>query len=159
MARIKSEIMMRSVHLFVLPFFLVLLSCGGQEQNEQMRLQLLETDRAFSELSREKGMNHAFETYCDESGVMLRPGQRPVEGKERIVAMLRERDDSGFRLTWEPLYGSVSASGDLGYTYGIYELLEHETGETGQGTYVSIWKMGKGGWKFVLDTGNEGVGP
>ena len=28
-----------------------------------------------------------------------------------------------------------------------------------QGTYVSIWKKDKiGAWKFVLDSGNQGIG-
>jgi ketosteroid isomerase-like protein len=30
---------------------------------------------------------------------------------------------------------------------------------TREGTYVTIWKKGQNGnWKFVLDTGNQGLG-
>ena len=116
------------------------------------------TDRAFSELSRQQGMNHAFEVYCDEQGVLLRPGRWPVEGKARIVSLLNERTDTAFRLTWEPLFASVSVSGELGYTYGTYHLRIVHSGEVSEGTYVSVWRKDRTGWKFVLDTGNEGLG-
>jgi hypothetical protein len=45
----------------------------------------------------------------------------------------------------------------MGYTYGIYTLIVNDSAY--KGTYVTIWqKQADGTWKFVLDTGNEGVG-
>jgi hypothetical protein len=150
--------MMRSLRLFPILLLLLFSSCGGIRKEEKLRAELLSTDRAFSMLSAEQGMNRAFETYCDDEGVLLRPGRRPVEGKAAIADLLNQNADSAFRLTWEPLFASVSASGDLGYTYGTYELLILKTGETSRGTYLSVWSKGSDGWKFVVDTGNEGLG-
>jgi ketosteroid isomerase-like protein len=50
----------------------------------------------------------------------------------------------------------------MGYTYGIYTV-EMDSPEgtvvTKEGTYATIWKKDKdGNWKFVLDTGNQGLG-
>ena len=62
------------------------------------------------------------------------------------------------RLIWKPLNVFISESADLAYTYGTYTLtIKNDTSET-KGTYVSIWKKQENGtWKWVLDTGNEGL--
>lgn len=44
----------------------------------------------------------------------------------------------------------VSASGDLGYSYGTFEL--NTRGVTLQhGSYVRVWKKMNGKWKVVAD--------
>ena len=54
------------------------------------------------------------------------------------------------------MVAKLPQAGDLGFTYGIYNLEIKDT--VLKGTYVSIWKKQKDGkWKFVLDSGNEGV--
>jgi ketosteroid isomerase-like protein len=51
----------------------------------------------------------------------------------------------------------VSQSGDLGYTYGTY-LMKDGASEV-RGTYVTVWrKRPDGRWKYVLDSGNQGLG-
>jgi len=137
---------------------LLSLSCHGPAREEKLRSELLEADRTFSELSAAEGMKSAFIAYCDDQGVLLRSDHLPVEGKEEVVGMLQKMDDSGFRLTWTPLFARVARSGELGYTYGTYEQLVLETGEIHEGTYLSVWRKGREGWRFILDTGNEGLG-
>jgi ketosteroid isomerase-like protein len=67
-------------------------------------------------------------------------------------------NDSTVQLTWEPEGGDISTSGELGYTYGIYEL-KGSNDVVERGTYVTIWKKQEDGkWKFVLDSGNQGIG-
>ena len=113
-------------------------------------------DIAFSGLSKEKGMKVAFLEYIDSAGVLLRPNNYPIVGKE-ARQYLQKINDSSFTLTWEPSSAEISTSADLGYTYGIYTLATKDT--IIRGTYVSIWKkQGDGNWKFVLDTGNPGLG-
>lgn len=118
----------------------------------------MEADQAFSRLSSEQGMNQAFETYCAKDGVILSPGSMPIAGKEAVTELLGKRDDSVFELTWEPLYAKVARSGELGYTYGIFTRRLESSGEVMQGTYVSVWIKEDGAWRFVLDSGNEGLG-
>jgi ketosteroid isomerase-like protein len=73
------------------------------------------------------------------------------------------KPDTSFILSWEPLFADISKSNDLGYTYGVYKVqMDSPEGSTvdKEGTYVTIWKKDKNGdWKFVLDTGNQGLGP
>jgi len=121
-----------------------------------MNKELIAADKAFSALSKEKGMNHAFLSYVAEDGVMLSPNKMPVVGKNKIEALFQS-DDSKLVFTWNPLHADVAKSGDLGYTYGTYEILEGASIQ--KGTYVSVWKKdATGEWKFVLDSGNEGLG-
>ena len=125
--------------------------------------ELKQADIDFSNLSKEKGMNYAFIEYVAFDGVLLRPFTYPIIGKEKVTEELLANDDKNFQLTWMPLYGDVAASGELGYTYGTFEMkIKKDDGseETRKGTYVSIWKKDKTGkWKFVLDTGNPGLEP
>jgi ketosteroid isomerase-like protein len=56
-----------------------------------------------------------------------------------------------------PIKADVGRSGDLGYTYGTYHVEIKGIG-TEEGTYCTVWQRDKEhGWKFVLDTGNEGL--
>lgn len=117
---------------------------------------MMSADLAFSDMSKEKGMKKAFLEYIDNEGVLLRPNHPPIVGAYSID-YLSQLNDSSFTLTWKPTSAMVANSADLGFTYGIYDLKLPDT--TMHGTYVSIWKkQADGKWKFVLDSGNEGIG-
>ena len=137
-------------------------SCKPKIDRQAEIQSLLETDKTFSKLSFETGSNNAFLHFIDSGAVMLRDHSKPLVGADSIRNLLLEQSDSGFKLTWEPSYADVSGSGDLGYTYGIYNLwLPDEHGKfisMQKGTYVTIWKKNADGtWKWVLDSGNEGL--
>lgn len=126
------------------------------------REKLLNTDIAFSNRSIEVGNHQAFLEYAAPDAVLLRENSYPVVGKVELKKLYSGLSDSTYRLTWKPSYVKVSKSGDLGYTFGIY-LLEFtdgdQKGHISRGTYCSIWeKNAKGEWRFVLDTGNSGLG-
>ena len=119
--------------------------------------ELMEVDLEFSDRSVEVGMKKAFLEYADESTVLLRPNVFPVVGKEAIEQFHSGFSDEGFTLSWKPVAGELSRSGDLGYTYGFYSMMFRNDSSILKGTYVSVWKkQGDRSWKYVLDTGNEG---
>jgi ketosteroid isomerase-like protein len=121
---------------------------------------LSDTDRFYSSLSAEKGMNASFLEMFDSAGVMLRANHMPIAGYDSIKALLLSESDSSFTLTWEPLYTKIAASGELGYTYGTYQITDKATDSViGVGKYTTIWeKKSDGKWKALLDTGNPGLG-
>jgi len=121
---------------------------------------LAETDRFYSALSVEKGSNAAFLAMFDSSGVMLRSDHMPVEGHKAIEELLMRGNDSTYTLTWEPLFARIAKAGDMGYTYGTYQVRDKGADSiSGEGTYVTIWqKKEDGSWKALLDTGNDGLG-
>ncbi|MEO6550204.1 MAG: DUF4440 domain-containing protein [Ferruginibacter sp.] len=118
---------------------------------------MMESDRAFSKMSEQKGMKAALMQFIDAKGVLLRPGTVPIVGGEAIN-YISQGNDSSYTMTWEPNGATVANSGELGYTYGIYSLKLKNKDTVLYGTYVSIWKRQPDGtWKFVLETGNEGI--
>jgi ketosteroid isomerase-like protein len=147
---------------FPLLLVLFICSCNGFEKKQQAaapeeKMAMMDADRAFSKLSKEKGMKKAFIEYMDEEGVLLRPEQYPLLGAAAID-YLSQINDTAFSLEWEPQKGYLAKSGELGYTFGVYMLRPSSQDTVMYGTYVSIWKkQANGTWKYVLDTGNEGV--
>ncbi len=120
---------------------------------------LMQTDLAFSDLSKAKGRNASFLEYMDEHVTMMRANGMPLVGKDTMSKRFATIPDTSYALTWKPLYADVATSGDLGYTYGRW-LFVTAKNDSSEGTYCSIWKrQTDGGWKFVLDTGNEGLKP
>ncbi len=144
--------------------FIALLSAIGCKQKKeeqfnavQEKINLMQTDRAFSEMCVAKGMKAAFIEYIDSNGVLLKPNHLPIVGANAIDYLVQQ-DDSDYTLNWQPENAFVSRSADLGYTYGVYALHPKNIDTVLYGTYVSIWKrQSDGKWKFVLDTGNEGI--
>ena len=138
---------------------LIVSACTNNKYIDESKV-LADTDRYYSALSAEKGMNTAFLAMFDSAGVMLRANHMPIEGYEAIRAILISESDSAFTLTWEPMFAKMAASGELGYTYGIYQIKDKATDSiTGVGKYATIWqKQSDGKWKAILDTGNPGLG-
>jgi ketosteroid isomerase-like protein len=123
--------------------------------------EIINADQAFSALSKEMGMKHAFLQYAAQDVVMLRENSFPQKGKNALEERFRTISDTGFVLIWEPLFADVAASGELGYSYGIYTSTSKDAEgrpTVEKGTYATVWKKDMNGdWKFVLDTGNEGL--
>jgi ketosteroid isomerase-like protein len=149
--------------LFIAGIVLMFASCKnpikrGSKADAFAKMEMMNTDREFSKMSEEKGMKTAFIEYLDSNGVLLRSNRLPIAGADAIDFLIQQ-NDTDYTLTWEPSHGTVAQSGDLGYTYGIYALRPSRKDTVIYGTYVSIWKKQKDGtWKYVLDSGNEGIG-
>ena len=81
----------------------------------------------------------------------------PVTGHDSIMSMLNAYPDSFYHLTWKPISSDVAKSGEIGFTYGTYRLDIKGAGQE-EGTYCTVWhKDGSGKWKYILDTGNQGL--
>lgn len=139
-----------------------LTACGPEKKEDtsniaQEKLNLMAADEKFSALSEQKGMKMAFIEYMDSNAILLRPAHLPFVGAKAVDYLLRQ-NDTGYTMQWKPKNAMVSASGDLGFTYGIWALRPKTVDTTMYGTYVSVWKkQADGTWKFVLDSGNEGI--
>ena len=142
--------------VFIIDLFFIL-SCSNAGSNDQDG-QLLKADRDFSELSVKHGMFVAFLAYIADDGVILQDNSYPVKGKAALMKRFEGKSDTSFVLSWEPLYEKIAASGEIGYTYGLHTRLVKATGEVSRGTYLTVWmKQPDGSWKFVMDTGTQGL--
>lgn len=114
---------------------------------------LLARDREFSQAATKRGARAAFADYAMPEVRLYRDGKFPILGKDLAPAVL---PDSSSVWTWEPAAGDVSASDDLGYTYGSYQISGDELGAKviESGNYFRIWKKEKGAWKVLFDLTN-----
>ena len=140
--------------------FALFSSCILKSDIAKEKQAMIDADKAFSSLSQKVGIHKAFLQTIDSSCVLLRSNLKPIVGSNTIIALFKKGDDSKYVMVWKPLSSEVAASGDMGFTYGIYELrVKNENTKPQKGTYLSIWKKNfNGKWKLWLDTGNEGIG-
>lgn len=116
-----------------------------------------QTDVDFAQMASQEGYRKAFLAYMEEDAILLRDNHMPIIGAD-AVEYVSSINDSSFTITWEPMGGDVSESGDMGFTYGTY-LLKTDV-EKQEGTYITIWRRQKdGSWKYVLDGGTQGLEP
>ncbi|HNW99180.1 MAG TPA: DUF4440 domain-containing protein [Bacteroidales bacterium] len=155
---------MRYDKLFLSLSFIVLFSffsCKEKPDIEKEKLSVLNADKEFSDYSVKKGQIKAFIDYADENATLLRPNSMPIVGKNEIEKLYDGKNDDSYTLTWTPLFAEVGMSADIGYTYGtwLFKTRDKEGKEiSSEGTYVTVWeKQTDGKWKWVLDTGNDGL--
>ena len=142
--------------VFIIILFLII-SCTKSIKESPSGI-LLKADSDFSAMSVKEGMQKAFLYYFADNGVMLRNNGYPITGKDSLISFFSGRTDTSFTLAWHPVYEKIAGSGELGYTYGIYTRTIKSTGSETRGTYITIWEKQKdGSWKFVMDTGTEGL--
>ena len=128
--------------------------------SEKFEQEIVNTDKSFSNYSEKHGQFAAFLKYAAPEVVLLKPSLYPFVGHEKLAQYYTCKSDSSYVLTWEPKFAKVAASGELGYTYGYWKFsLKSDSQKVERGTYVTIWqRQSSGDWKFVLDTGNPGLG-
>ncbi len=150
---------MKRTTLFSFITALALASCvpeKSEQQIDQWKQEVRETELAFSALSKEKGIATAFLTYAAEDAVLMR-NNNLVKGYDAIKVRFEANppDPADVTLTWEPDFVEVSRSGDLAYTYGRYTLISRDslgTEITNTGIFHTVWKRQEdGSWKFVWD--------
>ena len=150
------------IFVFLLIVVVVATSCYNKkvisaEDKAMHNLDLIDADKSFSALSKEKGMKLAYIDFIDSNGVLLRPDYAPIIGANAIDFLIRQ-DDKGYSLSWNPQYAEVAESGELGYTYGVYAIRPNNMDTVIYGTYTSIWKKQLDGkWKLLLNSGNQGM--
>ena len=139
----------------IIPISLFLSSCSMNPSAldiEKWKQEILDTELAFAKLAHEEGIHHAFIAFADDDAVLMRNDELVI-GKPAIGQFLKSQTSKG--LDWTPDFVDVSASGDLGYTYGHYTFSytdEEGVVQESTGIFHSVWKrQADGTWKFVWD--------
>jgi len=123
---------------------------------------LKQLEGEFMRAAADKG-SQGYMSYYAEDSVELPNGAPLIAGKANIAQGMGFLDNKDNRLQWTPVGAYISASGDIGYTYGTFEF--HSKDKEGKphvdyGKYTSIWKLqADGTWKVVLDMGNASPEP
>jgi ketosteroid isomerase-like protein len=121
---------------------------------------VVESERVFAATSIQIGARPSFMKFFADDAVVFRP--HPVIYKDAMKKVDPPKNPTEATLEWEPIWGDVSQSGDLGYTTGPSVWTDHGPAKrpTYYGFYFSFWKKQPAGdWKVVFDVGTELPGP
>jgi ketosteroid isomerase-like protein len=128
---------------------------------EESRARVRAADSLFSDLSYRMGAAFAFANTIADDGTMF-GSPMLVTGPKEVQEYFDTRGEPA-SLTWQPVFASVAASRDLGFTIG--ESVTTARGPSGAavqrfGKYLTVWAKQKDDtWKFVVDGGNASPPP
>ena len=141
--------------VFLIPIVFLLIQCNCSINKEEVKSEILKTEKAFEKMTLERGIPEAFYFFADESAVIKRENDALIVGKENIKIYYGERDLKNATVTWTPDFINVSASGDMAYTYGKYVWrIKNSEGNITEykGVFHTVWKRQKNNeWKYVWD--------
>jgi len=138
---------------------LLLFSCSadpGKDSVEKWKQEIVETEQNFALMAAEEGISKAFMAYAAEDAVLMRDNKLVI-GKENLSVLFENQASKpkDEKLSWEPDFVDVSASGDLGYTYGQFTYSFTDSTGTpveSTGVFHTVWKrQAHDSWLFVWD--------
>ncbi len=144
---------MKDIFIFLISA-LLLVSCKQTVDLDSARNEILQTEKAFSDMASEKGLVEAFYYFADENAVIRRGNDSLITGKENIRNYYEKNSNPNARLIWTPDFVGISECGTLGYTYGRYKYsVPDSSGRKNEsaGIFHTVWKKQKNIWKFVWD--------
>jgi ketosteroid isomerase-like protein len=146
--------MKRILFSMVLVVFVVASADSQQGTISPAMAALADAERAFARTSVEKGIGPAFYEFFAEEGVGFNP--HPAKFRENYRKRQPPAERPPVTLDWWPVFGDVSAAGDLGYTTGPYVFTDQSPQKRRPfyGFYSSIWKkQADGTWRMMVDLG------
>ena len=124
---------------------------------ESGRAALIKAEADFEKARAERGLEGWLSFFADDTA-NVNVGLPIVIGKAEMRRRLEKEWNPDLKLTWKPAKADIATSGDLGYTFGTWELTGKSlAGEPVHltGKYATVWKkQADGSWKVVLDLGN-----
>lgn len=134
--------------------FVVISSCKQDINKEEIKNEIIQSEKAFQDLVNAQGPATAFYEFAADSAVIKRENDTLIIGKNAIQNYYRS-DSKNVRATWKPDFINVSNDGTLAYTYGKYEwAIKDSTGKESvfHGVFHTVWKrMTDKKWKYVWD--------
>jgi ketosteroid isomerase-like protein len=120
---------------------------------------MVKTEQAFAAHAKQVRWKQAFLDYFSDAAVGFEEDQ-PGSAREQV----RQAPDPppDHQLLWEPRFGDVSGSGELGYLTGPAQsiLPSRDKGRPRHSVYASVWKRQRDGeFKVVMDVGIPTPGP
>jgi len=139
---------------FTLLMLSVIVSCRNSADNETIKNEVLQAEKAFEKMAAEKGLAEAFWFFASEDAVIPRGNDSLIKGKENIKAYYSLNANPDEAVSWTPDFIDVSSCGTLAYTYGRYvysgkDSLGNPTERTG--IFHTVWKKENKTWRYVWD--------
>jgi ketosteroid isomerase-like protein len=120
----------------------------GAEPKTKSEGSLLEADKAFSSAVASKGPAAAYASVMHRDARVQRPGFQPMTSRAAAVEWLNTNVKE---WSTEPVKAETGASGDLGYTWGKFNVTPSARAAY-SGYYVRVWtRNGDGTWQLAAE--------
>jgi ketosteroid isomerase-like protein len=120
-------------------------------------VQLMELEAKFAE-EVAKGGGKAFASWFADDAVTLANGKPAVLGRGAIAAQANW-SPTAYSLSWTVQGAQMSASNDMGFTWGHYTGRSKDADGNPlvtSGRYITVWKkLADGTWKVALDASSD----
>ena len=120
---------------------------------------MMRTEQRFAARALVVGWKQAFLEYFADSAVAFN-GDQTEPARDQFRRQPDPPKDR--RLIWEPRYGDISSTGDLGYLTGPVRRIVpgQNNGQPYHSVYASVWRrQADGSYKVVMDMGVPTPGP
>jgi len=135
------------------------LSSQSSEALPQSLTQMIDTEKAFAARALVIGWKQAFLEYFAFDAIGFDQGQAGLAREQLAKAPDPPAD---LQLIWEPRFGDIAGSGDLGYLTGPVRNVRasRDRGKPRYSNYMTVWKRQRdGSFKVVMDAGINTPGP
>ena len=154
---------MRKVYYLIGAIMVSLLATNCQKQIdiEAAKTELLQVAEQFNKENSENGYIEGYNKYMAEEALILPPGAQPVLGREKYYAQMMSEGLVG-QLEGETLGAEVSASGDMGWTWGRWIFTVQDSSGNpvvSYGKYLCTWAKIDGQWKMTSNIWNSNPKP
>lgn len=116
-------------------------------------VEMADTERAFARRTAQVGVRDSFLEYFAEDAIRFDAEPRPARP---FFEQLKPQPPSVVELVWEPRFGDVAASGELGYLTGPATRIVHTNPPPpiAELAYFSIWqRQPDGRFRVLIDQG------
>jgi len=104
-------------------------------------------EKQFLDAWKSNPTHDTYTSFLGQQARLQRNDHLPTTNQDTIKAWILQLPKT---LTWETAGSGAASSGDLGFTYGYFDLRNDSKGSKGQ--YVRIWKKQPAGeWKISLE--------
>jgi ketosteroid isomerase-like protein len=114
---------------------------------------MIETERTFAARALVVGWKQAFLEYFSDDAVGFEAGQA---GSAKAQIDASPDPPKGLQVIWEPRFGDVAASGELGFLTGPVRRINpaRDNGRAAHSVYASVWRRERdGSFRVVMDVG------
>jgi ketosteroid isomerase-like protein len=141
--------------ILLIPVILLFAAGAHSQSKEELKKEILQTEKAFEKMTSEKGIAEAFYHFADKNAVIKRENDTLITGNENIKIYYQKKGLKDAIVNWTPDFIDVSESGDLGYTYGKFTwMIKGDDGKIVEykGVFHTVWKrQNDNSWKYVWD--------
>jgi ketosteroid isomerase-like protein len=149
------------LRIHALPLALLATACAATPppaSSEALRASLTQAELDFAAATAARGVDGWVNAFApdgmslDAKGTVVRGHAAIREAMTPVLAKVK--------IVWKPTVVDVAPSGEMGFTYGLYQVLAPDAAGkpsvASHGAYMTVWRrQADGSWKVVADMGSK----